>query len=684
MTAYRDAEQKHGPRARRLYFQSAALLEEAHDRGVAAEREELLVFRLGKSLFMSGQVDESRIWLSEAAESDSPHAIEAYELLVESYLSGTEGDPHEALRASDALMGLSLSDEQRDRARLQRGKVLVALGRHAEAAGVFEQITPGAPEAQEAVLLRVRSLIAQGSHAPALEILGEMVSDKSLRGAPLLQALYLTGVARNELGQHDEALAHFDRIPQIDPHADEAVVAALDTAEILWKKERPQESAASYSAALEQVDSPETFRNPWIELGEFQRRLQRAWDRFFEAGQYEIAVNLASQSITLLGETTATQLRASTLEQWGKTLQVKAAQEGFSEAKRLRDQAQEHLREAGRAYRHLGELRRPTAYYPNDLWQSAQNLLAGGDYQAAIVAFEDFLATNPQTRRAQALVSLGKALMALERFDVAVERFEECRDTAPKDPATFEANYLRGVCYVEMGKNELAEQVFRENLEGEFLNPSAIEWRLSLFALGKLLYQTGQYDAAIEKLSEATLRYEDHQSSDDARYLIAESYRRSAVTPKENLEEALHNAVREHYREEMQTRLDDSLDVYRKLQADLLARQRERELSEQEERLLRNCYFSIGLCWYEMGNLLEAKDAYSAAANRYQQQPAVLEAYVQIANCYRRSGQAEAARSTLETARIVLKQIPADAFPSPPTSLSQKEWDDWLRWAIEQ
>jgi TolA-binding protein len=274
--------------------------------------------------------------------------------------------------------------------------------------------------------------------------------------------------------------------------------------------------------------------------------------------------------------------------------------------------------------------------------------------------------------------------MALERFDVAVERFEECRETAPKDPATFEANYLRGVCYVEMGKNELAEQVFRENLEGEFLNPSAIEWRLSLFALGKLLYQTGQYDAAIEKLSEATLRYEDHESSDDARYLIAESYRRSAVTPKENLEEALHNAVRDHYREEMQTRLDDSLDVYRKLQADLLARQRERDLSEQEERLLRNCYFSIGLCWYEMGNFLEAKDAYSAAANRYQQQPAVLEAYVQIANCYRRSGQADAARSTLETARIVLKQIPADAFPSPPTSLSQKEWDDWLRWAIEQ
>ena len=684
MADYLDAQEKQGLRAQRLYVRAATMLEEAHNRGVPQEHSELLTFRLGRSLLLGGHVEPSRSWLKEAAEADSANQLDAYELLIESYLSGADRDLQEALRASQGLLHLDLLAEQRDRALLQHGKIFFALERHAEALQTLDAITPRGPEAKAGVLLRVQALIAQDNYAPALEILGKMTSDPSLRGIPLLEALYLTGVARHALGQDEEALASFDRIQQTDPNAEVAVAAALDTAEILAQQGRSQEALVSYSAALEQVDVPETFLNPWVEIDEFQKRVQKAWGTFYEAGNYEAAAALAGESVSVLGEITSTVLRARTLEHWGESLRNQAAQLRYAEGRLLNEEAHEHLRESGRAYRHLAELRRPTAHYPNDMWQSAENLLAGHDYESAITALERFLSTNPLTRRAQALVSLGKALMASERFDEALERFEECRRTAPKDPATFEADYLRGVCYVEMGKTDLAEQVFRENLEGEFLNPSAVEWRLSLFALGKLYHQTGQYDAAIEKLTEAVQRYPAEESSDEARYLIAEAYRKSAVTPKENIEDALNDAVRDHYREEMQGQLDEALEGYRSLQTDLLARQRNRELSEQEERFLRNCYFSIGLCWYEMGNYLEAKDAYSTAANRYQHQPEVLEAYVQIANCYRRMGQAEAARSMLKTARIVLKQVPAEAFASPATSLTQQAWDEWLHWAIQQ
>ena len=73
--------------------------------------------------------------------------------------------------------------------------------------------------------------------------------------------------------------------------------------------------------------------------------------------------------------------------------------------------------------------------------------------------------------------------------------------------------------------------------------------------------------------------------------------------------------------------------------------------------------------------------AYNSAANRYSSDPQVLLAYLQMANCYDRLGDNGEAVSMLVQAKVILKQLPDEAFKSGNTNFSRKEWSEWLDWA---
>jgi TolA-binding protein len=101
-----------------------------------------------------------------------------------------------------------------------------------------------------------------------------------------------------------------------------------------------------------------------------------------------------------------------------------------------------------------------------------------------------------------------------------------------------------------------------------------------------------------------------------------------------------------------------------------------------EAAILRNSYFGRADALFDMGKYEDAIQAYSAATNRYQHEPESLEAYVQIASCYRRLGRTSEARRTLEQARVVLQRIRPDADFAKTTRLARNDWGqllDWLR-----
>jgi tetratricopeptide (TPR) repeat protein len=127
----------------------------------------------------------------------------------------------------------------------------------------------------------------------------------------------------------------------------------------------------------------------------------------------------------------------------------------------------------------------------------------------------------------------------------------------------------------------------------------------------------------------------------------------------------------------MRRHLRAAVDHYAALQARLNER---RNLSAAEEAMLRNCYFAQGGAWFDMGEYRQAIDTYSTATNLYQGDPAALEAYVQIAHCYRRLARPFDARAMVEQAKTVLKNMPPDAQFDRTTRYSREEWTRLLDW----
>ena len=131
---------------------------------------------------------------------------------------------------------------------------------------------------------------------------------------------------------------------------------------------------------------------------------------------------------------------------------------------------------------------------------------------------------------------------------------------------------------------------------------------------------------------------------------------------------------------QIQQELQSALDEYSRLIETLGNEQETTGRSSIEQTILRNCYFGRADALFDLGRYEEAAGAYSAATNRYQHQPESLEAYVQIAACYRRLNRPGEARGTLEQARVVLQRLPADTDFTRTTRYDRNEWSQLLTW----
>ena len=267
-------------------------------------------------------------------------------------------------------------------------------------------------------------------------------------------------------------------------------------------------------------------------------------------------------------------------------------------------------------------------------------------------------------------MSLGEAQLALENFDRALEALNECITGYPSDAASYRARLLAAKARIEKGDLKEAEKLFRENLEDGGLTPKSFEWRDSLFAMGALLETEGRDEEAILRLEEFVERYPDSPQVIDARYLIGEAYRRSARLPREKLESDTIETSRIAHNRQMQQLLAAATAQYEQVQDILTRRQEQTELDLSDQAILRNCYFARGAAFYDMGRYEDAIRAYSAATNRYQHEPEVLEALAADRRLLSASGQA---RGSPRHARA------GQSHADPHRSRSQLHRDDELR-----
>jgi TolA-binding protein len=230
---------------------------------------------------------------------------------------------------------------------------------------------------------------------------------------------------------------------------------------------------------------------------------------------------------------------------------------------------------------------------------------------------------------------------------------------------------------MEKAEYDKAEAVLIDNLAGE-LAPTSLEWRDSLFTLGTLYFHLGRDREALEKLEEAVRRYPQDHRAPEARYFLAELYLRAAVA-KSSIQPNNTATQSALTRDLLQTALQE-LEI---VQKELDMKWDKGAISPATQKLLRNVYFALGDVLYRLGRFGDAITIYVTLTNRLQSEPEVLDAYIQMARCYRAMGRTRDAQITLEQAKIMLDRLPQDVALEKTKSFTRGEWQARLAWSTQ-
>jgi tetratricopeptide (TPR) repeat protein len=722
-----------------LHLIASRYLEESRIRGFppGSEKEGLLL--LGRSLHHGGRFPASIPILKEALPQNGAAKGEILYLLADCYLQLVPPKLDQAsAQARRLLAEKHLPQAERDRGLLLQGRIALAQGNHEEGRMALQRISPKSSVHMAGVLLSVQLLCEQvraagGQPSPqeqaaleqSLQTLSGLGRQVRVASESQAQAELLAAVCLELLGKTPEASAAYVRVLKTRIGSPEAVAAAFYEAMALQQKGQIEQAVAYYKKGLVEAGTAETYHNQWLPRQSLEARLRQAIEELLAANHFAAAEELAASLTPLFSEELAYFWRARAEHEWGTHLRANAAK---SHAKAgtpvehaanehhspqsAEHQARDHFRKAGAHFERLAELRIATRSYLSDLMDSARDYLAGQSYSRAIPVFHTYLKDNPPSGQEEARVGLGEALLAVGQTAEGLQVLEEAIAAAPRHPATYRARYLASLGYEELGKVAQARQQLSDNLYNFSLAPESNDWRDSIFLLGRLIYHEalaheaksrdlgvdltnpvlrkpglkelelaeGLCHEAARTLEEAIERYPTAPQAMEARYLLADAHRLAARWPRKRLEDTAVETLRGTLTREMKSDLAAALKEYETLMAMLGADREGIALSDVERAILRNSYFDRADVLFELGRLEEAHVAYSAATSRYQHEPVALEAYIQIAACYRRLGRMAEARGTLEQARVVLARMKPDTNFAKTTPYSREEWTRLLTW----
>lgn len=740
-----DAELEWEERERKLLLLLAArYLEEAREAGFPVGRHGHALYVLGKAHHDAGRFADALEPLHAALELYIPAQTEIHGLLASSYLSDAKPQYDKALDHNRAyLADDALGFDERQAALLVQAEIQFRFEDYVASDATLSLISPGSEPYPRSLLLQARIVMhaadeaarrsqfastpdageAIAGYAEARELLGRAQDLDPASALVARQAQYLTGLTyrrtaplrptgQEEVGEFRAAAAQFGRTRRTFFDTAEGVSASLEEAEVLQLLGEDAEAVQAFRRTLRYAGDLSPYNNSWTSIDELQSRVEAAYRVYREAGELAHAVAIASGMAAVFPRSQAVRLQAEAQQAQAVRLAEGAVDLSQSQAELQIQESRTEHRKAGSLYAELAKLRFATREYPGDLWNAAENYMAGHDYGRAVTYYKRFLDTQDRQARPPALTAIGKALLALNKPGEALPWLEECVEFFPRDPHSYRARIIAAQAHRELANLEQAKLLLEGNLAHDGLTPRSVDWRESLFALGDLHFMEGllhetrsrlqgvnsdvgaarraglkqlelaqaSFRQTVRRLSEAVQRDPDAPQALEARYRIAEAHRHAAKLPRKRLPTVTIDTTRKRLNAEINRELGAAEVGYAKLIDALNKRQEQGELTAVERRILRNCYFARADALYDMARYDEAIQAYSTATNRYQHEPESLEAYVQIANCHRRKNRPSEARGTLEQAKVVLNRIRPDADFRQTTRYDRKEWADLLDW----
>jgi tetratricopeptide (TPR) repeat protein len=757
IVAFRTAREADEMRKEYYFTRAARRLRESEGRAVVDAYRPEWSYALGVSLHELGNASAAWPLLKEALATFRPGRNDAAMRLIEITLElkSTAELRGAVTLAAGLLRDRGLSRRDRDRVLLDKAQLHLALNQYVEAQQALDGVSDIQAGSHAARVFRARTQMATAdtySARPGLSVAVdavlraravrhyraalsdlEAVADTSglettfPRQARLLMGICAQRIAEVDSGgeraaaldgsaaaapsraaaKYDIAINYFEQTARDYPHSHEAVAASLRSGELLRLSGRDEEALKAYRRALQTAARSDEYHNRWISHREFQAALLRAWNDWMDRRSFSMAIQLSGMMSPIIAKPREQELNALAHAEWARQLAAVIATRPASERPALRREVLRRRRLAGKSYAKLAELVKASGRYAGYLKLSAEYYHAGHEFENALKQLTGFINTRPERELARAIVRRGRVLMDLDRLREALDEFRRVRHAFPKDPATFEALYLSGACQLELGRPKQAEAVWNDILSSGQLTPDAIEWRLSLFSLGRHLFQTAKilmedaarvrrtdvkksrelreaaaarFETAVARLDEYLSRYPGSKETDEVRFLIAKALQCGAAIEDEKRAEGEVENVRNEHRRRRDALLRRAILRYRLLQSDLLKLEETDRLEAAGQSLLRDCYFEIAHATFALDEFDKAALAYTNAANRYSKDAQVLLAYLQLANCSDRLGDPAEAMSLIIQAEVILKQLPETAFDRRLTGMTRAEWTKWLQW----
>lgn len=377
-------------------------------------------------------------------------------------------------------------------------------------------------------------------------------------------------------------------------------------------------------------------------------------------------------------------------------LDLAATQTSGVDQLKLKQDARAMLSRAGQAFVAHARKIEPSDErgYGESLWKGIDSFDRAGDAPASIDALELFIADRPTDPLApDALLRLGRTYQAIGAFDKAIAAFTRNQADYPNSLAASKSAVPLAESLLAKGpeNDAMAERVLISVVdENRLITPESSEFRQALFELGQICYRGGRFDSAIARLENFIERYPDDDRKGQIRFMMADSYRKSATAlgdrlttidagtavaaasgqPADRVE--LVVARRERLRK-AKSMFDGVVDLYKDAPP----------AGDLEQMYQRLAYFYRADCVFDLMDYAEAVGLYDAAARRYQNDPSALAAYVQIVNSYVALGKPTEARAANERAKWLLERLPPEAFDGKTFNVSRQNWQSWLAFTGE-
>jgi tetratricopeptide (TPR) repeat protein len=655
-----------------------------------------------------------RDFLTEKAPTPPPEFFEAAAALQDGYIDvHTPSSLMAAIKLNEAVLSKkNLDRAERDRTLLRRAQAFVALHDGEQARAAMSQVSNEASARQGTVLIRAQVNIAERRFKEARVDLESLANESGLDSLYPRQALYLLGVSYEADHDYENALRRYADVVRRYSDRPEGLAGNVRRAELLRRAQRWEEALDAYVKALEQMRIS-GFANRWVQLDEFRRFVVAAFEDFKRTRAYEFAVELARHMRPLFPPKEAHEALerlATANELWAAQVDAEIAARPFVVRQERNPELLERWKTSGKAYADLAEALHDSAKYSDVLWISSEHYRKGHDFKNALVQVTRYINTQPKQRLPLAYVRRGEILMDLGRFDEALDHFERVLAEFPTDIASFAAMYLVGACEVERNNPDKAVVAWQRVLRDPHLDPSANEWQASLFALGRIQFQIAmtlkaepvaegtpveptqelrprppaayeRLDDSINRLEEFVSRYPNRPEVPESRFLLAKALRDRAVLPRQKLKKAETDNARKELHAEIQRQLVEAQDQLEILIESLQSKETAGLLDLLGQRMLHDAYFERAHNLSAMEKFEKAIEAYTSAANRYVEDPNVVIAYIQMANCYDRLGKPIDARGVAIQAMLIHKNLAEKAFTPDKTLMNRDEWRSWLEWA---